>query len=118
MGLLGGHLTADDVHDMCSPDEEDDRTAAAAAAANDPTAPTGRTHHAAAAAPPTAPTAPAHSCLFTSVLPCPDVYIALQDVQFMAEHTRREQYTIRVRTTATDRYYAPANVLCFLNQLN
>jgi hypothetical protein len=30
-------------------------------------------------------------------LTCPDVYMALEGVQFLAEHTRREQYTIRVR---------------------
>ena len=38
----------------------------------------------------------ADSCLMNPGLTCPDVYMALQDVQFMAEHTRREQYTIRV----------------------
>jgi len=40
-----------------------------------------------------------NSCLLNGVLSCPDVYMALQDVQFMAEHTRREQYTIRVSDT-------------------
>ena len=40
----------------------------------------------------------AASCLLNgAAASCPNVYVALQDVQFMAEHTRREQYTIRVR---------------------
>lgn len=36
-------------------------------------------------------------CLMSPGLTCPDVYMALEGVQFLAEHTRREQYTIRVR---------------------
>lgn len=38
-----------------------------------------------------------NSYLINGLVPCPDVFMALQDVQFMAEHTRREQYTIRVK---------------------
>lgn len=39
----------------------------------------------------------ADRCLMSPGLTCPDVYMALEGVQFLAEHTRREQYTIRVR---------------------
>lgn len=38
----------------------------------------------------------ADRCLMSPGLTCPDVYMALEGVQFLAEHTRREQYTIRV----------------------
>lgn len=39
---------------------------------------------------------PADRCLMNPGVTCPDVYMALEGIQFMAEHTRREQYTIRV----------------------
>ena len=37
-----------------------------------------------------------HCLLNPATSECPDVYMALEGLQFMAEHTRREQYTIRV----------------------
>ena len=43
------------------------------------------------------PPCSADHCLMNPGLTCPDVYMALEGVQFLAEHTRREQYTIRVR---------------------
>ena len=43
------------------------------------------------------PPCSADLCLMNPGLTCPDVYMALEGVQFLAEHTRREQYTIRVR---------------------
>ena len=46
-------------------------------------------------APPAVPCSADH-CLMNPEMTCPDVYEAMQGIQFMAEHTRREQYTIRV----------------------
>lgn len=49
------------------------------------------------------PPCTADHCLMNPGLTCPDVYMALQGVQFMAEHTRREQYTIRVMISMEER---------------
>ena len=46
----------------------------------------------------------ADHCLMSPGLTCPDVYMALEGVQFLAEHTRREQYTIRVKKK-TKKFY-------------
>ncbi len=47
------------------------------------------------------PPCSADHCLMNPGLTCPDVYMALEGVQFLAEHTRREQYTIRVKRLPT-----------------
>lgn len=51
-------------------------------------------------APPAAACSADH-CLMNPQMTCPDVYEAMQGIQFMAEHTRREQYTIRVHNNFT-----------------
>lgn len=80
-------------------------TAAAAAAAHTGQHPHGlRTRSSGAGAAPVPPLSmsdlpqpcSADRCLMSPGLSCPDVYMALEGVQFLAEHTRREQYTIRV----------------------
>lgn len=48
----------------------------------------------------------ADRCLMSPGLTCPDVYMALEGVQFLAEHTRREQYTIRVRVCVYSLFYS------------
>lgn len=52
----------------------------------------------------------AEHCFLNPASDCPDVYMALEGLQFMAEHTRREQYTIRVSPFIAYRLVIMGNV--------
>lgn len=56
----------------------------------------------------------AEHCLLNPANECPDVYMALEGLQFMAEHTRREQYTIRVSLPLKKSLYFNSNLFTII----